>query len=51
MVIGVAGILIEENYLIVDSGGAAYSGEFGHGFNPPVSIHIPAWCVVEYLVQ
>ena len=39
------------NYLIVDSGGAAYSGELVHGFKSPISIHIYVWCVVYYPVQ
>ena len=42
---------IKENYLIVDRGGAVYIGELGHGFNPPVSIHIPICCVMECPVQ
>ena len=39
-VIKVDVISIEENFLVVDKGGAAYVGELGHGFNPPVTIHI-----------
>ena len=42
---------IEENYLIFDRGGAAYVVELGRGFNPPISIHIPVYFVVEYLVH
>ena len=44
-------ISIEEIYLIVDSGCAMYGEELGHGFKPPVSIHIPVWCVAYYPVQ
>ena len=36
----VAFMSMEENYLIVDSGGAAYGGELDYGFKPTVSIHI-----------
>ena len=42
---------IEEDYLIVDRGGAAYVGDLVHGLKPPVSIHAYRWCVVEYTVQ
>ena len=44
-------VSIEEKYLIVDRGGAAYVGGLGNGFNPFVSIHIPIWCVMDYPVQ
>ena len=37
----------KEKYLIVDRGGAACVGELGHGFNPPSSIHIPRWFVMD----
>ena len=50
-VIGVDVTSIKENYFIVDSGGAAYGGELGHGFNPPISINITMWCVMEHPVQ
>ena len=42
---------IEEDYPIVDRGGAAYVGDLVHGLKPPVSIHAYRWCVVEYTVQ
>ena len=42
---------IEEKYLIVYRVGASYIGYLGHGFKPPVSIHIPIWCVMDYPVQ
>ena len=42
---------IEEEYLIVDRGGAAYVGELDHGLKPPVSIHVAIWCVMEFPVQ
>ena len=42
---------IEEDYLSVDRGDATYVGEFGHRLNPPVSIHISIWCVMEFPVQ
>ena len=42
---------IEENYLIFDSGCAAYTGEFISIFNLLVSIFIPVWFVVDYPVQ
>ena len=32
-------------------GGAAYIGKLGHGFKPPVSIHIPIWCVMDFPSQ
>ena len=51
VVIETADISIEEKYLIVGSGGATYDGKFCHEFNPPISIHITGWCVVNYLVQ
>ena len=41
----------KENHFIVDRGDATYVGELGHGFNPPVSIHVPRWCVVDCLVE
>ena len=50
-VVGVADISIKEKYLIVVSGGTTYSGELGRSFNPPISIHIPIWFLVEYPVQ
>ena len=46
-----AAVAVEEKYLIVDRGGAAYVGELDHGFKPPISIHIPRWCVVDCTVQ
>ena len=42
---------IEEKYLVVERGGATYFGELGHGFKPPISIHIPRWCVMDRPVQ
>ena len=51
MVIEVAVISIKEMYLIADRGGFTYSGELGCGFKPPVYIHIPGLCVVDYAVQ
>ena len=42
---------IEEEYMIVDSGGSAYFGELGHGLKPPVSIHLSIWCVIDCPVQ
>ena len=50
-VIKVAVTSTEENYLIVDRGGTAYVVELGHGFKPPVTIHIPIWCVMDFPVQ
>ena len=47
-VIKVAVISIEDNYLIFYREGAAYVGELGHGFNPPASIHISRWCVMDF---
>ena len=38
---------IIENNPTVDGGGAAYIVELGHGFKPPVSIHITRWFVME----
>ena len=51
VVIKVTIISIKEKYMIVDRGGAAYLRSLGRGFNPPVSIHIPIWCVIEFPVQ
>ena len=42
---------VEEKYLIVDKVGAAYIGELGCGFKPPISIHIPRWCVMDFPFQ
>ena len=42
---------IKEQYLVVERVGDAYVGELGHGFYPPVSIHITRWCVMECPVQ
>ena len=42
---------MEEEYLIVDRGGAAYVGELGHGLKPLISIHIARWCVMDCPVQ
>ena len=42
---------IEEDYLIVDRGGAAYVGELGHGLKSPVSIYVSIWFVVDCPVQ
>ena len=50
MVIEVAVMFTGEKN-IVDSGGATYGGELGHGFKFPISIHIPGWCVVDYKVH
>ena len=50
-VIKVAAMSIEENYLVVDRGCAAYFVELGHGFKPPASINISRWCVVYFTVQ
>ena len=50
-VIKVDTIYIKEKYLIVDSVGATYGRELGHGFNPTVSINIPLWCLVYYPFQ
>ena len=44
-------VSIKEEYLIVDRGGTAYVVELGHGLNPPVSIHVARWCVMECPVQ
>ena len=41
----------KEKYMIDDRGGATYVVKLGHGFKPPVSIHIPRWCVMEFPVQ
>ena len=41
----------EEEYIIFDRGGAVYAGEIDHGLNPPVSIHVPRWCVMDCPVQ
>ena len=51
VVINVSGMAIKENYLIVDRGGAASVGELGHGFEKPICINIPRWCVLDCLVQ
>ena len=51
MAIKVTVISTKEKFWIVGSGSAANSGYLGHGFKPPVYIHIPRWCVVDYLVQ
>ena len=40
-VIKVAVVSIEEKYMIFDRGCAAYVGELGHVFKPPVYIYIP----------
>ena len=40
-------VSIKEEYLFVDRGGAAYVGELVHGLNPPVSIHVAIWCVMD----
>ena len=42
---------IDEKYLVVDRGGATYVGELGRGFKPPISIHIPRWCLMDFPVQ
>ena len=44
-------VSIEEEYLIVDRGGAAYVGELVRGLKPPVSIHVARWCVMDCPVQ
>ena len=50
-VVKVTVMSIEEYYLIFDRGGATYIGELGHGFKPPISIHIPILCVMDCPVQ
>ena len=40
-------MIIKEYFLIVDRGGAVYVGESGHGYKPPVSIHISRGCVMN----
>ena len=47
MVIKVTVMSIKEKYLIVDRVGTTYVGELGHGFKPPVYIHIPRWYVMN----
>ena len=42
---------IEEEYLIVDRGGAAYVGELGRGLKPLVSIHVDRCFVMDFPVQ
>ena len=44
-------VSIKEKYMIVYRGGAAYVGELDCGFKPPVSIHIPRWCMMDCPVQ
>ena len=44
-------VSIKEGYPIVDTGGAAYIGELGHGFKPHVSISIARWFVMDFPVQ
>ena len=44
-------VSIEEEYLIVDRGGAASVGELGYGIKLSVSIHVSIWCVLDCLVQ
>ena len=44
-------VSIEEEYMIVESGGTAYVGELGHGLKPPVSIYVARWCVMDCPVQ
>ena len=44
-------VFIKEDYLIVESRGAAYVGELSHGLKPPISIHVARWCVMEFPVQ
>ena len=44
-------VSIEEEYIIVDRGVATYVGELGHGLNPPISIHVDRWCVMDFPVQ
>ena len=51
MVVEVTIVSIKEEYLIVDRGGAAYVGELGHGLNPPVSIHVARWYLMDFPVQ
>ena len=51
VVVKVAVMSIEENFLIVDSGGATYSRELVQLFYSTVSIHISRWCVVYYPFQ
>ena len=42
---------IEDDYLIVGRGGAAYVGSLDHGIKPPVSIHVDRWYVIVCLFQ
>ena len=51
MVVKVTIVYIEEEYLIVDRGGAAYVGELDHRLKPPGSTHVARWCVMDYPVQ
>ena len=44
-------VSIEEEYLIVDRGGAIYVGELGHDLKPPVSIHVSRWCGIDCSFQ
>ena len=44
-------VSFEEEYLIVDRGGATYVVELGHDLKPPVSIHVARWCVMDCPVQ
>ena len=41
----------EEEYLIVDRGGAVYVGYLVHELKPPISIHVAIWCLMECPVQ
>ena len=51
VVIEVAVMSIKEMHFIADRGGFTYSGKLGCGFKPPIYIHIPGLCVVDYPVQ
>ena len=44
-------VSVEEEYLIFDSVGAIYVGEFGHGLKPPVYTRVNRWCVMDRTVQ
>ena len=44
-------VSIEEEYLIVDRGGAAYVGELDHGLKPHICIHVSRWYVMDCPVQ
>ena len=44
-------VSIKEEYLIFNRGGATSVGELVHSLNPPVSIHVARWCVMDFPVQ